>query len=192
MKKPVVAVIMGSDSDLSVVKNAISVLNEFNVPHEVLIISAHRSPDVTTKYAKTAKKAGIKVIIAAAGGAAHLAGVIASHFPLPVIGIPIKTSTLNGVDSLYSIVQMPPGIPVATVGINAAKNAGLLAVQILSIEDKKLAKAMMEYKKKLAGKVINKSKKLQEIGIDRYLETMKKTHCNCDEPRVLGATKQSC
>ena len=174
MKKPVVAVIMGSDSDLSVVKNAISVLNEFNVPHEVLIISAHRSPDVTTKYAKTAKKAGIKVIIAAAGGAAHLAGVIASHFPLPVIGIPIKTSTLNGVDSLYSIVQMPPGIPVATVGINAAKNAGLLAVQILSIEDKKLAKAMMEYKKKLAGKVINKSKKLQEIGIDRYLETMKK------------------
>jgi phosphoribosylaminoimidazole carboxylase PurE protein len=174
MRKPVVAVIMGSDSDLPVVKDAVSALAEFNVPYEVLILSAHRSPDATAKYAKNAGNQGIKVIIAAAGGAAHLAGVIAGHFPLPVIGIPIKTSTLNGVDSLYSIVQMPPGIPVATVGINAAKNAALLAVQILAVDDKRLVKEMIEYKNKLAQGVISKSKKIKEMGVEEYLKVFKK------------------
>ena len=130
MPKPLVAVIMGSDSDLPVMKDAIDVLNEFKITHEVQILSAHRCPEETATFAKNASKRSIRVVIAAAGGAAHLAGVIAAHFPLPVIGVPIKTSTLSGLDSLYSIVQMPPGIPVATVGINAAKNAGILAIQL--------------------------------------------------------------
>lgn len=117
---------MGSDSDLAVVKEAVAVLEEFGISHGILILSAHRSPLETHEFARTAQGRGIKVIIAAAGGVAHLAGVIASEFPLPVIGLPIQTPALGGVDSLYSIVQMPPGVPVATVGINAAKNAGLL------------------------------------------------------------------
>lgn len=169
MKKPVISVIMGSDSDLPVVSDAVSTLDEFQIPHEILIMSAHRSPDVTAKFAKEAKDRGIKVIITAAGGAAHLAGVIAAHFPLPVIGIPIKTPTLNGIDSLYSIVQMPPGIPVATVGINGAKNAALLAIQILAVENKLLRKKMIEYKNNLSKSVIAKSEKLQKLGVKNYL-----------------------
>ena len=155
-----VSIVMGSDSDLPIVKDAIEVMKEFKITYEILILSAHRSPDETANFAKNALNKGIKVIIAAAGGSAHLAGVIASHFPLPVIGIPIKTSTLNGVDSLYSIVQMPPGVPVATVGINGAKNAALLAIQILAINDKKMQNKLIDYKKDLAKKVIEKSKKL--------------------------------
>ncbi len=172
--KVIVSVVMGSDSDLSVMKEAVDVLEEFKVPHEVLILSAHRTPEETTKFAKNALSRGVRVVIAAAGGAAHLAGVIAAHYPLPVIGVPIKTSTLNGIDSLYSIVQMPPGIPVATVGINAAKNAALLTVQILSINDKKLASAMKNYKTKLAQTVIGKTNKLKQIGVKNYLELTKK------------------
>lgn len=174
MKKPVVSVIMGSDSDLPVMKDTVSVLDEFQIPHEVLILSAHRSPEETARYAKNILDRGIKVVIAGAGGAAHLAGAVAAHFPLPVIGIPIKTSTLNGVDSLYSIVQMPPGIPVATVAINGAKNAGLLAIQILSVNDKKLEKKLLEYKKNLSNTVVKKTNKLKELGIIKYLEVMKK------------------
>jgi 5-(carboxyamino)imidazole ribonucleotide mutase len=174
MKKPIVSVIMGSDSDLPVMKDCITTLEEFAIPYEVAIMSAHRSPDETSVFAKQAHKKGIRVIIAAAGGAAHLAGVVAAHFPLPVIGIPIKSSTLSGVDSLYSIVQMPPGIPVATVGINAAKNAALLAIQILAVNDTKLQKKIMEYKKSLSNAVIKKSNMLKEIGVEKYLKTMGK------------------
>lgn len=169
MTKPIISVIMGSDSDLPIVADAVSTLDEFKIPHEVLIMSAHRSPDVTTKFAKSAKDRGIKVIITAAGGAAHLAGIIAAHFPLPVIGIPIKTPTLNGIDSLYSIVQMPPGIPVATVGINSAKNAALLAIQIIAVENKLLQKKLIEYKNNLSKSVMAKSDKLQKIGVKNYL-----------------------
>lgn len=163
MKHPLVSIIMGSDSDLPVMQKTISIMKEFNIPYEVLILSAHRAPDETAKYAKGALSRGIKVIIAAAGGAAHLAGVIASHVILPVIGVPMKTSTLNGVDSLYSIVQMPSGVPVATVGIDSSKNAALLAVQILAVSDKKLQSQLLDYKKKLVKDVIAKSKKIQSL-----------------------------
>lgn len=151
---------MGSDSDLPVIKEAIEVLKEFNINHEVLILSAHRSPQATEKYAKTAIERGIKVIIAAAGGAAHLAGVVASYFPLPVIGIPIKSSALNGLDSLFSTVQMPPGVPVATVSINGAKNAALLAIQVLAINDNNLRKKMELFKNKMAKNIEIKNKKI--------------------------------
>lgn len=174
MIKPLVAVIMGSDSDLPVMKDTIDILEKFNISYEVKILSAHHCPEETAGFAKKALTRGIKVIIAGAGGAAHLAGVIASFFPLPVIGIPIKTSTLNGVDSLYSIVQMPPGVPVATVGINSAKNAALLAVQILAVKDKKLEKKIKDYKNKMAGSVIEKSEKLSKLGVNKYLELLKK------------------
>jgi len=174
MKNPLVSIVMGSDSDLPVVQDSIKVMEEFGISHEVLILSAHRSPKATEKFARLALDRGIKVIIAAAGGAAHLAGVIASRFPLPIIGIPIKTSTLNGLDSLYSIVQMPPGIPVATVGINAAKNAGLLALQILATNDKKLQEKLISYKKNLEKKVLDKSSKLSKLGYKNYLLTVKK------------------
>jgi len=174
MKKSIVSIVMGSDSDLPVMKDCVKTLNEFSVPYEIQIMSAHRSPNETSVFAKQALKKGIKVIIAGAGGAAHLAGVIAAHFPLPVIGIPIKSSTLSGVDSLYSIVQMPPGIPVATVAINGAKNAALLAIQILAVDDTKLQKNLIEYKKCLSNTVIKKSNKLKEIGVEKYLELMEK------------------
>jgi len=174
MEKPIVSIVMGSDSDLPVMKEAIQILLEFGVNHEVLILSAHRSPDETSRFAKDALNRGIRVIVAAAGGAAHLAGVIASHFPLPVIGVPIKTSSLNGVDSLYSIVQMPPGIPVGTVGINAAKNAGLLAIQILAINSTDLLKKLIDYKKNMSQSVINKSNKLVKTGYKKYLSVVLK------------------
>lgn len=174
MSKPIIAVIMGSDSDLPVMKSAIDVLEKFNLSYDVKILSAHRAPEETANYAKEAFAKGIKVIIAAAGGAAHLAGVIASFFPLPVIGIPIKTPALNGVDSLYSIVQMPPGVPVATVGINGAKNAALLAIQILAVSDNKLQKKLIDYKKNLEKNVLEKSNKLSKIGYRKYLLTVKK------------------
>lgn len=168
--KSLVSIVMGSDSDLPVMQEAMVVMEEFKIPHEVLILSAHRSPDETALYAKNAVKRGIKVIIAGAGGAAHLAGVIASYFSLPVIGVPIKTSTLSGVDSLYSIVQMPSGVPVATVGIDSAKNAAFLAIQILAVSDKKLQSQLLEYKKKLARSVIVKSEKLRKAGYKKYLQ----------------------
>lgn len=152
---------MGSDSDLPVMKEAAAILTEFGVAYEIVICSAHRAPGATHEYATTAVKRGIKVIIAGAGGAAHLAGVLASLFPMPVIGVPMKTLALGGNDSLYSTVQMPPGVPVATVGIDAAKNAGLLAIQILSVNDTSLARKFVAYKRTLAGSVAEKNKKLQ-------------------------------
>jgi 5-(carboxyamino)imidazole ribonucleotide mutase len=166
---PLVGIVMGSDSDLPIMKLAAEMLEEFGIDYEMTIISAHRSPKRALEYASTATDRGLEVIIAGAGGAAHLPGVLAAMTPLPVIGIPIKTNTLDGVDSLYSIVQMPGGIPVATVGINGAKNAGILAVQILSVVDAVLRLKMIEYKKKLAKEVNDKGVLLEELGYKEYL-----------------------
>lgn len=159
MKK--VLIILGSDSDLPLIKEAAKVLEEFGVGYEMTISSAHRSPERTKELIEKAKTEGIKVIIAAAGMAAHLAGVVAALFPLPVIGIPVKTESLNGIDALLSTMQMPPGVPVATVAINGAKNAGLLAVQILATSDKSLENKIIEYKKRLAEGVEEKARKLE-------------------------------
>lgn len=166
-----VAILMGSDSDLSVMKGAAEVLEKFGIEYEINVLSAHRTPDATTKYVGAAAQNGVKVIIAAAGGAAHLAGVCAAHFAGPVIGVPIKSKSLEGLDSLLSTVQMPPGIPVATVGIDAAKNAGLLAVKILATSDDDLAQKLQEYISKQTEKVLEKNKKLHELGYKKYLET---------------------
>lgn len=150
LENPVVGVIMGSDSDLPTMKEAITILREFGIPHEVKVISAHRTPDDMAEYAQTAHKRGLKVIIAGAGGAAHLPGMVAAYTPLPVIGVPVKSSALSGIDSLLSIVQMPNGVPVATVAIGKAKNAGLLAVKILATSDENLLQKMLEYKANMA------------------------------------------
>lgn len=160
-KKAKVAVVMGSDSDFPILKGCIKLLKEFNIEVEVLVCSAHRTPDKASEFAKGAEKNGIDVIIAAAGKAAHLPGVLAAYTPLPVIGIPIKSSTMDGLDSLLSIVQMPNGIPVATVAIDGAENAALLAIQILSIGYKGLRTKMKEYKKRLAKKVEEKNLDVQ-------------------------------
>ncbi len=165
-ENPLVGIIMGSDSDLTIMNEAAKVLDEFDIKYEIKIISAHRSPKYMFEYATTAPERGIKIIIAGAGGAAHLPGVTASYFPLPVIGVPVKAKSLDGLDSLLSIVQMPGGVPVATVGINQAKNAGLLAVQILSTSDSSLHKKMVDYKKKLEEDSINKNKKLPQKSIE--------------------------
>jgi 5-(carboxyamino)imidazole ribonucleotide mutase len=156
--KPVVGIIMGSDSDLPVMEKAFDVCKEFSVPFEVRVISAHRTPLVMKEYGETASKRGLKVIIAGAGGAAHLAGVAASFTTLPIIGVPVQGKSLNGLDSLLSMVQMPPGVPVATVAIDGAKNAALLAIQILALSDKVLAKKFSDYKVKMAKEVIAKDK----------------------------------
>ncbi len=160
MKTPLVGIIMGSDSDLPTMQEAANVLDEFGVPYEMKITSAHRTPNFMARYSSTAYKRGIKIIIAGAGGAAHLPGMTASHTPLPVIGVPIKTTAMDGLDSLLSIAQMPGGVPVATVAIGGGKNAGLLAVQMLSINDKKLLKKMIEYKKQLEKESLKKNKHL--------------------------------
>lgn len=161
---------MGSDSDIEVFTETAKVLEEFGVSFDMTVASAHRSPDRVHELVANAKKNGMKVLIAGAGGAAHLAGVVASLTTLPVIGIPVKTKNLDGLDSLLSTVQMPPGIPVATVGINAGKNAGLLAVQILAINDKNLEKKLVEYKKKLAEGTKAKGEKLLKVGYKKYLQ----------------------
>jgi 5-(carboxyamino)imidazole ribonucleotide mutase len=160
MKKPIVGIIMGSDSDLPTMQEAAHVLEEFKIVYEMKITSAHRTPKVMAHYSSTAHKRGIKIIIAGAGGAAHLPGMTASHTPLPVIGVPIKTKSLDGLDSLLSIVQMPGGVPVATVAIGNGKNAGLLAVQMLAIYDKRLLSKMIDYKKRLAKESIGKNKNI--------------------------------
>ncbi len=152
---------MGSDSDLPVMKQAGDILNEFGVPFEVMITSAHRTPELMASYSKSAYKRGIKVIIAGAGGSAHLPGMSAAYSPLPVIGVPVESKALKGLDSLLSIVQMPFGVPVATVAINNAKNAGLLAVSILSTSDKKLLEKMIQFKNKIKKESLNKNKKLK-------------------------------
>ncbi len=158
--KPLVGIIMGSDSDLPVMEKTVKVLKEFDVPYEVKILSAHRTPEEHSKYAKTAAERGLKVIIAAAGMAAHLPGVTAGQTILPVIGVPIKSSFQDGLDSLLSIVQMPPGIPVATVTVNGSKNAGLLAVQIIATGDENLQKKFGDYKVKMAKESMKKNDKL--------------------------------
>jgi 5-(carboxyamino)imidazole ribonucleotide mutase len=161
-KQPKVAVIMGSDSDFPVLKGCIKLLKEFNIEVDVMVCSAHRTPDKAAEFAKNAENNDIDVIIAAAGKAAHLPGVLAAYTPLPVIGVPIKSSTMDGLDSLLSIVQMPSGIPVATVAIDGAENAALLAVQILSTGYSGLRTKMKEYKAKLANKVEKKNSALHE------------------------------
>lgn len=161
---------MGSDSDLEVFAEAAKVLEEFRVSYDMTVGSAHRSPERVQKYSEGARQRGIKVLIAGAGGAAHLAGVIAAHTTLPVIGLPVRAKSLDGLDSLLSTVQMPPGIPVASVGINAAKNAGLLAIQILATGDKDLEEKLIAYKKKMNDEVEAKGEKLSEIGYKKYLE----------------------
>ena len=160
-KIPKVALVMGSDSDFPVLKGCIKLLKEFGVEVEVLVCSAHRTPDMASEFAKNAEENGIEVIIAAAGKAAHLPGVLAAYTILPVIGIPIKSSTLDGLDSLLSIVQMPNGIPVATVAIDGGDNAALLAVQILSVGYRGLREKMKAYKKLLAKKVEEKNSEMQ-------------------------------
>lgn len=161
-KTPKVAVVMGSDSDFSVLKDCIKVLKQFGVEVEVTVCSAHRTPDKAAEFSKNAEDNGFDVIIAGAGKAAHLPGVLAAFTPLPVIGVPIKSSTMDGLDSLLSIVQMPSGIPVATVAIDGAENAALLAIQILSTANAELRKKMKEYKKKLAKKVEEKDAAIKE------------------------------
>jgi 5-(carboxyamino)imidazole ribonucleotide mutase len=168
--KPSVGIIMGSDSDLKVMQETARVLEEFKVPFEITVCSAHRTPERAHKYAVTAKDRGLKVIIASAGGAAHLAGSMAANTTLPVIGVPINWK-LAGLDALLSTMQMPPGVPVATVGIDGAKNAGLLAVQILATADKNLMKKFETYKKTLAKSVNAKAEKLKKVGYKRYLKS---------------------
>ena len=169
-----VGIVMGSDSDMPVMAQAAAVLEKLGVDFEMTIISAHREPDVFFEYAKTAEQRGCKVIIAGAGKAAHLPGMCAALFPMPVIGIPMKTSDLGGVDSLYSIVQMPSGIPVATVAINGGTNAGILAAKILAASDEALLERLKKYSEDLKSDVVKKAEKLDEIGYKAYLEGMKK------------------
>ena len=158
--QPLIGIIMGSDSDWPTLEAAADICNNFSVPYEVHVVSAHRTPDDMSKYAKNAFKKGLKVIIAAAGGAAHLPGMVASNTPLPVIGVPVKTDALSGMDSLLSIVQMPGGVPVATVAIGAGKNAGLLAIQILASSNTRLMDKLIEYKKELSIESRKKDKTL--------------------------------
>ncbi|GAB4539368.1 MAG: 5-(carboxyamino)imidazole ribonucleotide mutase [Pleurocapsa sp.] len=167
--KPLIGIIMGSDSDLPTMEKAIAICAEFQVPYEVAIVSAHRTPQRMVEYATEAHRRGIKVIIAGAGGAAHLPGMVASLTPLPVIGVPVATRNLNGVDSLYSIVQMPRGIPVATVAIGNAQNAGLLAVQILASHNDQLQQKVQQYRQNLHQMVLEKQNQLDELGYEAYL-----------------------
>ena len=163
-----VGILMGSDSDLEIMSKAAKMLEDFGIDYEMNVISAHREPDVFVEYAKTAKDRGIDVIIAGAGGAAHLPGMCAAIFPLPVIGVPIHTKSLGGVDSLYSIVQMPSGIPVATVAINGGANAGLLAAKILATSDPELLDRLKAYSQELKEQVEAKDARLQEVGHKAY------------------------
>jgi 5-(carboxyamino)imidazole ribonucleotide mutase len=161
MDKPLVGILMGSDSDLPVMTKAAEVLKEMGVPYEIDISSAHRLPEKTAAYAKTARGRGIEVLIAGAGMAAHLAGVLAAHTTLPVIGVPLKSGALEGVDALYSTVQMPPGIPVATVGIDGAKNAAFLACEILSIKYPEITRKLEDFREKMRAELEGKSKVLR-------------------------------
>ncbi|MBQ1193921.1 MAG: 5-(carboxyamino)imidazole ribonucleotide mutase [Lachnospiraceae bacterium] len=163
-----VGIIMGSDSDLEVMGKAADILEELGIDYEMTIISAHRMPDIFYDYANGAEEKGIKVIIAGAGGAAHLPGMAAAIFPLPVIGVPIYTKSLGGVDSLYSIVQMPSGIPVATVAINGGLNAGLLAAKILATNDSELLNKLKKYKEGMKDAVVAKAEKLEKVGHKNY------------------------
>jgi 5-(carboxyamino)imidazole ribonucleotide mutase len=172
---PEVGIIMGSDSDLPTMAAAIEVCSEFGIAHEVAIVSAHRTPDRMVSYAQTARDRGLKVIIAGAGGAAHLPGMVAALTPLPVIGVPVVSKTMQGLDSLYSIVQMPAGIPVATVAIGNAKNAGLLAVQILATGRPALLDRVAQYRSELNQAVLAKQDELERLGPQAYLQKMTTT-----------------
>ena len=169
MNNPLVGIIMGSDSDLAIMNEAKEILDSFGVANEITIVSAHRTTRRMVQYATSAKERGVEVIIAGAGGAAHLPGMVASLSALPVIGVPIKTKTLQGLDSLLSIAQMPPGVPVATMAINGAKNAGLLACQILGTKYSVIRKKIEEYKYELEQDVVKKARKLETSGVERYL-----------------------
>lgn len=169
---PLIGIIMGSDSDLPIMQAAIAICTEFGVPCEVAIVSAHRTPERMVEYAQQAHQRGLKVIIAGAGGAAHLPGMVASLTPLPVIGVPVPSRHLQGIDSLYSIVQMPAGIPVATVAIGNAKNAGLLAIQILASHQPELLEQVQQYRHNLAQSVNEKQALLSELGYQKYLSQM--------------------
>ncbi|MBI1356623.1 MAG: 5-(carboxyamino)imidazole ribonucleotide mutase [Acidobacteria bacterium] len=162
MSRAQVGIIMGSDSDLPVMQDAAKILDELEVAYELTIVSAHRTPDRMVEYAKTAGERGLKVIVAGAGGAAHLPGMVASLTPLPVVGVPVKTSSLSGLDSLLSIVQMPGGVPVATVAINNAKNAGILAAQILGASDLAVRARVQAYKEGLRAMVEDKAAKIEQ------------------------------
>ena len=162
MDKPLVGILMGSDSDLPVMQKAAEVLREMGIPFEMEISSAHRLPEKTAYYAKSARERGLEVLIAGAGMAAHLAGVLAAHTTLPVIGVPLKSGALKGVDALYSTVQMPPGIPVATVGIDGARNAAYLACEILSIKYPEIAKKVERFREKMKEELEDKSKALKK------------------------------
>ena len=165
-----VGIVMGSDSDLGVMSKAAEMLEKFGIEYEMTIISAHRMPDVFFDYAKKAEEKGFKVIIAGAGGAAHLPGMCAAIFPMPVIGVPIYTKTVGGVDSLYSIVQMPSGIPVATVAIDGGANAGILAAKILATSDDELLARLKEYKEDLKAGVMKKKEKIENVGYKKYMK----------------------
>jgi len=166
-----VSIIMGSDSDLNIMVECFKILDEFEISYDINILSAHRTPEELDKYIDKVNKRDINIVIAAAGGAAHLAGVIASKTLCPVIGVPIYTKSLNGIDSLYSTIQMPSGVPVATVGINASKNAGLLAIKMLGLENLKIKEKLINYNQMQANKVVNK--KIHDLGYEKYLEEMR-------------------
>lgn len=168
-----VGIVMDSDSDMPVMAKAAEILDKFGIDYEMTIISAHREPDIFFEWAKSAEEKEIKVIIAGAGKAAHLPGMCAALFPMPVVGIPMKTSDLGGVDSLYSIVQMPSGIPVATVAINGGANAGILAAKILATSDAKLLAKLKSYSEEMKNDVVKKADKLESIGYKEYLSQMK-------------------
>lgn len=169
-----VAIIMGSDSDLPIMKEAAKFLDDMGISYEMTILSVHRCPEAATNYAKSLKTRKVKVIIAGAGGAAHLPGVFAAWVPCPVIGVPILSKTLNGLDSLYSIVQMPSGIPVSTVAINGAKNAGILAATILATSNEELYKKICDFKNSMNDGVLKKNEKLQTLGYEEYINQMGK------------------
>lgn len=169
-----VGIVMGSDSDMPVMAQAADILEKLGVEFEITVISAHREPDIFWSYAKSLEDNGVKVVIAGAGKAAHLPGMCAALFSMPVIGIPMKTSDLGGVDSLYSIVQMPSGIPVATVAINGGTNAGILAAKILATSDPELLERLKVYAQELKHEVVKKAEKLEEIGYKEYVAQMKK------------------
>lgn len=173
-----IAIVMGSDSDLPTMEAAVEICDYFDLPCEVAIVSAHRTPERMVNFSQTARGRGLKVIIAGAGGAAHLPGMIAALTPLPVIGVPIMGRTMQGLDSLYSIVQMPGGVPVATVAIGNAKNAGLLAVQILAIERPALFDRLLDYRSQMQAEVLAKQNQLETLGVKAYLQCRSKA-----EPR---------
>ncbi|KAB3532108.1 5-(carboxyamino)imidazole ribonucleotide mutase [Alkaliphilus serpentinus] len=175
MKEPKVGIIMGSDSDLPVMQEAAILLEELGIPFECTIVSAHRTPERLYQYSESAMKKGLEVIIAGAGGAAHLPGMVAAISILPVVGVPIRSNSMNGIDSVCSILQMPPGVPVATVAINGGRNAGILAAEILAIKYPSIREALLLFKENMKRTVEEKAEKLEKIGYLKYLEEKMKS-----------------